>query len=147
MIRLAKQYGKYGYRKVTGLLRTEGFHVNHKKVERLWREEGLQIPQRHKKKKRLYHHNDSVVRLRSKHAHHIWAIDFVHDKLSNGQPYKMLTVIDEYTRQALAIHTDFKINSNDVIDVIYQLIMKHGNQNVYDLTTVLNSQQNRLNNG
>ena len=59
LIQLAKQYGRYGYRKITVLLRAEGWEVNHKKVERLWREEGLQQPQRHKKHKRLYHKNSS----------------------------------------------------------------------------------------
>jgi len=101
LIRLAKQYGRYGYRKIAALLRVEGWLVNHKKVERIWREEGLQLPQRHKKRRRLYHKDSSVIRLRPKHPNHIWSIDFVHDKLSNGRSYKMLTVIDEYTRQAL----------------------------------------------
>ena len=102
MIRLAKQYGRYGYRKVTALLRMEGWQVNHKKVERLWTVEGLQIPQRHKKRRRLYHKDSSVIRLRPTHPNHIWAIDFVHDKLSNGRSYKMLTVLDEYTHEALS---------------------------------------------
>ena len=94
MIRLAKQYGWYGYRKVTALLRIEGWRVNHKKVERLWGEEGLQLPRRHKKRKRLYYKDSSIVRLRPTHPNHIWAIDFIHDKLSNGRSYKMLTVLD-----------------------------------------------------
>ena len=98
LVRLAKQYGRYGYRKIAELLRIEGWQVNHKKVERLWREEGLQIPQRHRKRKRLYHKDSSVIRLRPKYQNHIWSIDFVHDKLANGRPYKMLTVLDEYTR-------------------------------------------------
>ena len=103
LIRLAKQYGRYGYRKIAALLHIEGWQVNHKKVERLWREEGLQIPQRHKKRKRLYHKDSSVIRLRPRYQNHIWSIDFVHDKLANGRPYKMLTVLDEYTREALCV--------------------------------------------
>lgn len=75
LIRLAKQYGRYGYRKIAALLKMEGWKVNHKKVERLWREEGLQLPQRHKKKKRLYHKDSSIIRLRPKYANHIWSID------------------------------------------------------------------------
>ena len=82
MIRLAKQYGRYGYRKIAELLRVEGWQVNHKKVERLWREEGLQLPERHKKRKRLYHKDSSVIRLRPKYPNHIWSVDFVHDRLS-----------------------------------------------------------------
>ena len=86
MIRLAKQYGRYGYRKVAKLLRLEGWIVNHKKVERLWREEGLQLPKRHKKRKRLYHKDSSVIRLRPQYQNHIWSVDFVHGKLSSGRP-------------------------------------------------------------
>ena len=85
LIRLAMQYGCYGHRKIAKLLRIEVWHVNHKKVERLWREEGLQLPHRHKKRKRLYHKDSSIIRLRPTHPNHIWSIDFVHDKLSNGR--------------------------------------------------------------
>ena len=116
MIRLAKQYGRYGYRKVAELLRFEGWAVNHKKIERLWREEGLQLPQRYKKRKRLYHKDSSIIRLRPQHPNHIWSIDFVHDKLSNGRTYKMLTVLDEYTREALCVTVKPKMNSADVLD-------------------------------
>jgi putative transposase len=86
MIRLAKQYGWYGYRKVTALLRMEGWRVNHKRIERLWNEEGLQLPRRHKKRKRLYHKDSSIIRLRPTHPNHIWAIDFVHDKHCQIKP-------------------------------------------------------------
>jgi putative transposase len=74
MIRLAKQYGRYGYRKVAKLLRIEGWHVNHKKVERLWQEEGLQLPHRHRKRKRLYHKDSSIIRLRPTHPNHVWGV-------------------------------------------------------------------------
>jgi putative transposase len=84
LIRLAKQYGRYGYQKIADLLRIEGWKVNHKKVERIWREEGLQLPQRHKKRRRLYHKDSSINRLP---PNHVWSIDFVHDKLGNGQSY------------------------------------------------------------
>ena len=126
LTRLAKQYGRYGYRMIAELLRAEGWHLNHKKVERLWREEGLQLPARHKKRKRLYHKDASLIRLRPKYPNHIWAIDFVHDKLSNGRPYKMLTVMDEYTRQALTVHVGTKLGSAEVLEALYPLIIKHG---------------------
>lgn len=126
LIRLAKQYGRYGYRKVGELLRVEGWRANHKKVERLWREEGLQLPARHKKRKRLYHHAASVIRLGPKYPNHIWAIDFVHDKLSNGRPYKMLTVLDEYTRQALCVSVAVKMSSADVLEALYPLLLQRG---------------------
>ena len=126
MIRLAKQHGRYGYRKIAELLRIEGWRVNHKKVERLWREEGLKLPERHKKRRRLYHKDSSVIRLRPTHANHIWAIDFVHDKLSNGRSYKMLTVLDEYTRQALCVEVKDKMNSDDVLEVMHRLLLRYG---------------------
>jgi transposase InsO family protein len=130
MVRLAKQYGRYGYRKIAQLLRMEGWPenqaVNHKKIERLWREEGLQLPQRHKKRRRLYHKDTSVIRLRPQYPNHIWSIDFVHDKLSSGRAYKMLTVIDEYTREALCVAVAPRMTSDDVLDTLYPLLIKRG---------------------
>ena len=122
---MAKQYGRYGYRKVTALLRMEGWQVNHKKVEQLWAEDGLQIPQRHKKRRRLYHKDSSVIRLRPTHPNHSWAIELVHDKLSNGRSYKMLTVLDEYAREALSVAVRSKMNANDVLDALHLLFMKY----------------------
>lgn len=108
------------------MLQINGWKVNHKRIERSWREEGLQLPQRHKKRKRLYHKNSSVIRLRPHHQKHIWSIDFVHDKLTNRRGYKMLTVIDEYTREALCVAVRSKMNANDVLDVLFDLILKRG---------------------
>jgi len=126
LIKLAKKYGRYGYRKTTALLRMEGWTVNHKKVERIWREEGLQLPKRHKKRRRLYHKDSSVIRLRPQCPNHIWSVDFVHDKLSSGRSYKMLTVLDEYTRQALCVEVKPKMGSADVLEALYKLLLKHG---------------------
>ena len=126
LIRLAKQYGRYGYRKVCKLLGVEGWRVNHKKVERLWREEGLQLPYRHKKRKRLYHHDASVIRLRPRYPNHIWSVDFVHDRLSNSRSYRMLTVLDEYTREALSVTVAHSMGSSDVLEALYRLLLKRG---------------------
>ena len=126
MIRLAKQYGRYGYRKITYLLRIEGWKVNHKRIERLWREEGLQLPHRHKKRKRLYHKDTSIIRLRPQYPGHVWSIDFVHDKLSNGRSYKMLTVLDEYTREALCVAVKSRMGHAEVLDALYPLFLKRG---------------------
>ena len=126
MIRLAKQYGRYGYCKVTALLRTEGWRANNKNIARLWSQKGLQLPHRHNKQRRLYHQNNSVIKLGPKHPNHIWAIDFVHDKLSNGRSYKMLTVLDEYTREALCVAVWPRMNAHDVLDALRPLLMKHG---------------------
>ncbi|MGI9568848.1 MAG: DDE-type integrase/transposase/recombinase [Desulfobulbia bacterium] len=130
LIRLAKSYGRYGYRKIAKLLRMEGWQVNHKKVERLWREEGLQLPLRHKKRKRLYHKDSSVIRLRPKYPNHIWSIDFVHDRLSNGRPYKMLTVLDEYTREALCVAVKSRMGNEEVLEALYPLFLFHGKPEV-----------------
>ncbi|MCH2163294.1 MAG: DDE-type integrase/transposase/recombinase, partial [Marinovum sp.] len=99
--------------------------VNHKKVERLWAEEGLQLPHWHKKRRRLYHKYSSVIKLRPTHPNHVWAIDFVHDKLSSGRPYKMFTVLDEYIREALCVAVRPKMNATDVVDVLHRLVLKH----------------------
>ncbi|MGY8956690.1 MAG: IS3 family transposase, partial [Alphaproteobacteria bacterium] len=124
LIRLAKQYGRYGYRKIAALLRIEGWTVNHKKVARTWREEGLQLPQRHKRRRQLYHKDSLIIRLRTTHPNHVWSIDFVHDKLCNGRSYKMLTVLDEYTRQALAVRT--RMGTEDLLEALYPLLLRHG---------------------
>jgi putative transposase len=126
LIRLAKQYGRYGYRKIGALLRAEGWTINHKKVERIWREEGLQLPHRHKRRRRLYHHDASVIRLRPLYPNHIWSIDFVHDKLSNGRPYKMLTVLDEYTREALSVKIATRMGSAEVLEALYPVLLRRG---------------------
>ena len=86
----------------------------------------MQLPQRHKKRKRLYHHDASVIRLRPKYPNHIWAIDFVHDKLSNGRNYKMLTVLDEYTREALCVSVAPRMSSADVLEALYPLLLGRG---------------------
>ncbi|MEL6220014.1 MAG: integrase core domain-containing protein [Pseudomonadota bacterium] len=84
-------------------------------MERLWREEGLPLPERHKKRKRLYHHDASIIRQRPLYANHIWSVDLVHDRLSNGLPYKMLTVLDEYTREALCVMVATRMGSSEVL--------------------------------
>ncbi len=126
MIRFAKQYGSYGYKRVTKLLRIEGWRVNHKKIERLWKEEGLQLPQRHKRRRRLYHKDTSIIRLRPAHPNHVWSVDFVHDRLSNGRPYKMLAVLDEVTRQGLRVAVAFKMGSTEVREALFPLLLEHG---------------------
>ena len=126
LIRLAKQYGRYGYRKITALLCIEGWSVNHKKVERLWREEGLQVPRRHKARKRLYDHQHSVIRMRPLYPHHIWSVDFVQDRLFRGRRYKMLTVIDEYTRQCMTVHAQFQLTSQEVLETLSECFIRYG---------------------
>ena len=102
------------------------WHVNHKKIERLSNREGLQLLHRHKKRRRLYHKDSSIIRLLPTHPEHIWALDFVHDELSNGRSYKMLTVLVEYTLKALCVAERPKMTANDVLDVLHPLLMKNG---------------------
>ncbi len=126
MIELTKQYGRYGYRRVTALLQSEGFRANHKRIERLWRREGLKVPQKQPKRKRLWFNDGSCVRLRPRYKNHVWSYDFVHDRTYNGKAIRMLTVIDEHTRECLAIEVNRKLNSHNVMDVLSQLFIKKG---------------------
>ena len=100
---MASDYGRYGYRRITALLRREGWRVNHKRVERLWRREGLKVPQRQPKRRRLWFNDGSCVRLRPTHRDHVWSYDFVQARTHDGRAFRMLTVIDEFTRECLAI--------------------------------------------
>ena len=97
MVQLASGYGRYGYRKVTALLRDEGWRINHKRIERLWRQEGLKVPQKQPKRKRLWLNDGSCVRLRPAYKDHVWSYDFVYDRTSDGRAFRMLTLIDEHT--------------------------------------------------
>jgi putative transposase len=107
IIRLAKQYGRYGYKRITALLRVEGWQVNHKRVERIWRQEGLKVPAKHKKKGRFYLNDGSCIRLRPCWRNHVWAYDFVQINSRMAQKSGTLTVIDEYTRECLSLRTGY----------------------------------------
>lgn len=124
--RLAIKYGRYGYKRITILLKAEGWRVNHKRVERIWREEGLKVPQRQKKRGRLYLNDGSAIRLRPCWQNHVWSYDFVAERLSNGKKIRMLTVIDEFTRKCLAIRVGYALKSDDVLDVISDLFITEG---------------------
>ncbi len=101
VIDLASQYGRYGYRRITALLRAEGWHVNHKRVERIWRREGLKVPAKQPKRGRLWLNDGSCIRLRPDWRNHVWAYDFVQARTHDGRAFRMLTVIDEFTRECL----------------------------------------------
>ena len=126
IIRLASKYGRYGYRRITALLKREGFRVNHKRVERVWREESLKVPKKQPKRGRLWLNDGSCVRLRPTHRNHVWSYDFVADRTHDGRPIKMLTVIDEYSRECLAIVVERRLQSDDVLSCITELFVKHG---------------------
>lgn len=126
IIDLASRYGRYGYRRITALLRSKGWHVNHKRVMRIWRREGLKVPIKQPKRGRLWLNDGSCVRLRPSWKHHVWAYDFVHDRTKDGRAFRMLTVIDEYSRECLAIVTKRKLKSGDVLEALEELFIKHG---------------------
>lgn len=126
MITLARQYGRYGYRRIAALLRDAGWHVNDKRVERLWRQEGLKVPAKQPKKRRLWLNDGSCVRLRPKRANHVWSYDFVHHRTHDGRAFRALNVLDEFTRESLAIRVRRKLSSVDVIDVLTDLFILRG---------------------
>jgi transposase InsO family protein len=126
IIELASQYGRYGYRRITALLRQEGWKVNHKRVERIWRLEGLKVPQKQPKRGRLWLTDGSCIRLRPQHKDHVWSYDIVMERTSNGRAFRILTILDEYTRESLAILVGRHIRSQDVIDQLFNLFLFRG---------------------
>ena len=114
MVELATRYGRYGYRRITILLRRDGWRVNHKRVERLWRQEGLKVPQKQPKRGRLWLNDGSCVRLLPEYKEHVWTYDFVHACIRDGRPLRLLTLIDEFTRECLAIVVARRLESPDV---------------------------------
>ena len=126
IIELATRYGRYGYRRITALLKQEGWQVNHKRVERIWRMEGLKVPQKQPKRGRLWLNDGSCVRLRPKYKDHVWSYDFVMARTSDGRSFRILTLIDEYTRECLATMVARKITSQDVIDQLFNLFVLKG---------------------
>ena len=123
---MAKAYGRYGYRRITALLRHTGWQVNSKRVERIWRQEGLKVPARQPKRGRLWLNDGSCIRLRPERPQHVWAYDFVQDRTHNGRAFRILTVIDEYTRECLAIKVERKLGSNDVLSTLAELFVQRG---------------------
>jgi transposase InsO family protein len=126
IVELATRCGRYGYRRIAALLRSAGWSVNVKRVERIWRREGLKVPVKQPKKGRLWLNDGSCVRLRPEHPNHVWSYDFVENCTHNGRRFRMLNVIDEFTRECLTIRIDRKLSSTDVIDVLSDLFVLRG---------------------
>jgi len=127
IIALATRYGRYGYRRITALLNSEhGWEVNHKRVERIWRKEGLKVPKKQPKRSRLWLNDGSFMRLRPEYRDHVWSYDFMIDRTANGRAFKILNIIDECTRECLAILVSRKIRNQDVIDLLFQLFILRG---------------------
>jgi putative transposase len=123
IIGLATHYGRYGYRSITALLQEEGWKVNHKRVEKIWRREGLKVPQKQPKRGRLWMNDGSCVRRRPEYKDHVWSYDFMTARTSDGRAFRILTVLNEYTRECLAILVGRHISSEEVIDQLFHLFV------------------------
>jgi putative transposase len=126
MLALVGVHPRYGYRRIWALLRQAGWTVNRKRVYRLWRQEGLKVPQKQHKKRRLGHSANSCVRRKAEHQDHVWTWDFIHDRTINGRPLKWLSIVDEYTRECLALEVARSITAEKVIDVLVDLFRIRG---------------------
>ena len=126
VVQLAAEFGRYGYRRVTALLHARGWFVNHKRVERIWRREGLKVPQRQPKRGRLWLSDGSCIRLRPLRPRHVWAYDFVFVHTHDGRLVKILTLIDEFTRECLALRAARRLGSDDVLACLTELFSWRG---------------------
>jgi putative transposase len=127
IITLATRYGRYGYRRITALLNNEhGWRVNHKRVERIWRKEGLEVPEKQPKRGRLWLNDGSCIRLRPEYKDHVWSYDLIIDRTVDGRALRILNIIYEYTRECLAILVARKITNQDVINIPFNLFVLRG---------------------
>ncbi len=126
IIKLATRYGRYGYRRITALLKQQGWKVNHKRIERIWRKEGLKVPKKQPKRGRLWLTDGSCIRLRPNHKDHVWSYNLMMERTVEGKAFRILTIIDEYTRESLAILVERRITSQNVIDQLFYLFIFRG---------------------
>jgi len=126
VIAVACEYGRYGYRKVTELINLEGWVVGKDRVYTIWREEGLKVPQKQPKRARLWLADGSCIRQRAQSPNHVWSYDFVADTTRDGKPFRILNIIDEYTRECIASVVQRRIRSLDVIFILADLFLERG---------------------
>lgn len=126
MRELSGKHPRYGYRRITALLRREGWAVNRKRVHRLWKREGLKVPSRQHKKRRWGTSDEGVIHRRAEHINHVWSYDFVMDETEDGRRLKVLPILDEYTRECLALEVERSITAQDVIAVLEYLFLVRG---------------------
>jgi len=124
IVSLASRYGRYGYRRITAMLNRDGWRVNHKRVERIWRKERLKVPQKQPKRGRLWLNDGSCIRLRPEHKDHVWSYDFMEERTTDGRKFR--NIIDEYTRECLLARVERRLNSRDVIDALFELFILRG---------------------
>lgn len=126
ILELVKKYGRYGYKTITSMLQMEGYDVGKDRVYRIWQEEGLQVPQKQPKKSRLWLADGSCIRLRPTHKNHVWSYDFVSEQTHDGRKFKILNVIDEFTKECLCSFVARRIRSQDVIFILADLFIQYG---------------------
>jgi putative transposase len=126
IVALASQYGRYGYRRITSLLVEAGWQVGCDRVQRIWRREGLKVPKKHRPRGRLWLNDGSCIRLRPRHRNHVWSYDFVEAQTHDGRRVRLMTLIDEYTRECLAIRVARRINSLGVIETMANVMLTRG---------------------
>ncbi len=126
IVELASRYGRYGYRRIHELLGREGWQVNRKRVERIWRQEGLKVPNKQPKRSRLWLNDGSCIRLRPEYRNHVWSYDFVADRTQDGRVLKMLVVMDEYSPECLSIEVERSIKSFQVLEQLGDLFVERG---------------------
>ena len=126
IIALAAQYGRYGYRRITSLLQKAGWHVGVDRVLRIWRREGLKVPCKQRPRSRLWLNDGSCVRLRPERRNHVWSYDFVEAQTHDGRKVRLMTLIDEFTRECLAIRVARRINGLGVIETMADAMIVHG---------------------
>lgn len=123
---LAAQHPRYGYRRMWALLRREGFAVNRKRVQRLWHQEGLKVPQHPRQRRAVGHSTASVVNSPPIHKNDVWCWDFSHSTDAFGRPLKWLSLVDEFTREGLAVHVERSITADDALDVLRDVFVVCG---------------------
>jgi putative transposase len=124
--RISRRRPRWGYRRAHQLLLEEGWTLNRKRTQRLWREEGLRVPQRRRKRQRLGHSTVPAERLRAQAPNQVWAIDFQFDQTADGHNLKLLHVVDEFTREALAIECRRRIDADHTVSVLDRLVAERG---------------------
>lgn len=126
IIALACEYGRYGYRRITPLLQDQGWEVGKDRVERIWRREGLKVPPKQKPRGRLWLNDGSCIRLGPEYPNHVWSYDFVHHATHDGRTLRLLTLIDEFTRESLAIEVRRRFSGAEVIEVLSDAMLIRG---------------------
>jgi transposase InsO family protein len=126
ILALASKYGRFGYRRITALLRSAGWRVGKDRVQRIWRREGLRVPAKQKPRGRLWLNDGSCIRLRPTHRHHVWSYDFVDAQTHDGRSLRLLVMLDEFTRECLGIRVARRLNSAHVIELMGDCMLQHG---------------------